>query len=1129
MTQPKSRRRPPFLHALAWFIPGLLAVAVAGLVTHPLTLVPLLLANALTMAAICHAIGFDPEPRFGRTVLRRGAAHLVMFTGYTALVFVLVAWPMLQLTQAPSLSAALVLAAAMVLALVALWRLWPAFGLVFVWDDAYPSQRDGSWIFTATLRSMAFGRHLSREERFFSHFLPAAFSLLVLAFGAIALTGLYGVLPPEPRIAALAIYGVLLLPLGCLVIANRTLRALLCEGRRPARQSAPARTEPAPAPVPKPTPVLNEQERTAGTPEQAQALLAATRDGDIERALALIEAGADPNTAPPSGDRDQRPVLMLAALLPDTRLLRALIAKGADVNRAHVGLTPLLATTRACHEGRPEMVTSLIANGADPARADTDGNTPLHHAALCAEPAVAAILIDAQAPLEARNREQATPLATAAAAANWPVLRFLAEHGAQADAAMPAAAGIADDDPEGVRILLKHKGRATAVDALGRSALLHAARENHVEITRVLLDANADVALADRYGTTPLMEAARAGAADVVALLAEKNPDVNTCDQHGRTALMLACQSPRANAACVRALLELGADPARKGSDGRSAIDQASAVGRWDLVALMDPDAALPASHARGNEPDPGADTPQHLLDALRFAHWTVVARFEDRVRTWPVAELAALYLDLADHADATPRAWLLEHGLDGETCLDDGSRLFDALLDHLPASIAAVRQLLDAGATPAGAGRFGPALARLDDGHGTALALTMLERGADAFGADADSRTPLHHASRPALLPVLDALLARGADPNARDRAGATPLHVALDGKPGEVLPLVKALIAHGADPESPAASGETPLGLALARDATKLEYWLRWNGWALPKRPLRDEDLPAAAADPDAVARLLELGLPVDARDGRGATALLRASGAGALQSVQRLLAAHADPKLTVDTGASPLSAAVSARQPDIARALVAACVPVDLRHADDVTALMIAAALGHPDMVAVLRELGAQASLVDTRGQTALHAAARFCFDSRDSLRCRRLLDALLHDVAPVDTADRGGATPLLVLLGVHTKPGADCDGTHLGALVPAMLDAGANLDHADEHGVTALHACAMHAAFEPARVLLQRGANREARDCKQRTPSDIANVLGYIDLAMELAPRRGAPFNAPVVTPVMTHPE
>ena len=33
MTQPKSRRRPPFLQALAWFIPGLIAVAAAGLAT----------------------------------------------------------------------------------------------------------------------------------------------------------------------------------------------------------------------------------------------------------------------------------------------------------------------------------------------------------------------------------------------------------------------------------------------------------------------------------------------------------------------------------------------------------------------------------------------------------------------------------------------------------------------------------------------------------------------------------------------------------------------------------------------------------------------------------------------------------------------------------------------------------------------------------------------------------------------------------------------------------------------------------------------------------------------------------------------------------------------------------------
>ena len=61
-------------------MPALLAVALAGFSNHPVVLIPLILANALAMGAVCHAIGFDPEPSFARTLLRRGAAHTVMFT-----------------------------------------------------------------------------------------------------------------------------------------------------------------------------------------------------------------------------------------------------------------------------------------------------------------------------------------------------------------------------------------------------------------------------------------------------------------------------------------------------------------------------------------------------------------------------------------------------------------------------------------------------------------------------------------------------------------------------------------------------------------------------------------------------------------------------------------------------------------------------------------------------------------------------------------------------------------------------------------------------------------------------------------------------------------------------------------
>ena len=49
---------------------------------------------SLSMAAVCHAIGFGCEPTFTRTALRRGCAHLIALAIHTAVVFLLVAWPL---------------------------------------------------------------------------------------------------------------------------------------------------------------------------------------------------------------------------------------------------------------------------------------------------------------------------------------------------------------------------------------------------------------------------------------------------------------------------------------------------------------------------------------------------------------------------------------------------------------------------------------------------------------------------------------------------------------------------------------------------------------------------------------------------------------------------------------------------------------------------------------------------------------------------------------------------------------------------------------------------------------------------------------------------------------------------
>ncbi len=541
MPRAKPTRLAAFVASLPYFLPAALCLLVAAFVVHPATLLLLLAANSLSLAAVCHGLGFDLEDSFARTVLRRGAAHFVLLASYTAAVMLLLGWPLAWLLQAGSLAATMLLSAAVVVALLLLWRVWPAFGLALVWDDAYPDDENGSWILAAVSRSVSFARHLTGEhELFFSHGLPVALAQLVLVGLAVGIAGLGQGLPSELRTLVLLVY-VIALPLMQLVVANRSLRALLT-ARRARRAEPPANAEDGSdsgCDLPRELP------GGLGKSELDAALLHATRCGQVELALAALERGADPDTVPAAGERDQRSVLMLAATLPEVRLLRALIAKRADVNRTHAGLSPLLAATRDSYQGRPDAVLTLLANGADPAASDAQGNTALHYAALAVDPVVAAMLIDAGAPIAAVNRDGLTPLGQAAHAANWALLRFFLERGARnevehAQPALSAAASIADDDVTGVKLLLKHKARIDAQGPLGRTALMAAALAGHAMIVRCLLDAGANVDVGDTHATTALMEAARAGAAEVIALLAARKPDPNRVDHLGRSALVIA-------------------------------------------------------------------------------------------------------------------------------------------------------------------------------------------------------------------------------------------------------------------------------------------------------------------------------------------------------------------------------------------------------------------------------------------------------------------------------------------------------------------------------------------------------------------------------------------------------------
>jgi ankyrin repeat protein len=424
-----------------------------------------------------------------------------------------------------------------------------------------------------------------------------------------------------------------------------------------------------------------------------------------------------------------------------------------------------------------------------------------------------------------------------------------------------------------------------------------------------------------------------------------------------------------------------------------------------------------------------------------------------------------------------------------------------------IAASTEALDDLLQAGASPAGAGLLALALSRLNGAaQGAALPLNLLERGADPFGPDARDRTPLHLAVVNGSPSCCRRCWRAAAIRTRAIATAARRLFAALE-HGAQALPLVRALIAHGANPEAADANGETPLGLALDTrpwsagwtGATGRDRTARCAPTICRQRPRRRTRHGAATAGTG-----FRRGYPRRSRRLRAAARLRCGPSRG------RRLPARCRRRCVARRTQRRDAAGRGGRR--TARSAGRLAAGTQGRHRSAVAQRHHRADGGRRDGLSgnrrALLDAGADVNAVDAGGRSALHAAAQFGFEHNDSLRARRLFDGLLKHGADINQADSEGKTPLLLLLGAQLRPGSDCDATHIGALVPLLLDAGAKVEHADQRGVTALHACAMHALLPPARVLLSRGADRHAVDAFGRTAADVARQLGYVDIAHEL---------------------
>lgn len=294
--------------------------------------------------------------------------------------------------------------------------------------------------------------------------------------------------------------------------------------------------------------------------------------GELQSA---IKASKGREAARKKADRPSKDeqALLKAAENGDTPAIKALLSKGADVNRGGrseygpypyiaKGVTPLML---AAEKGHIEAIRALLDAGADVGlAAETNeprqsGKTALAYACLADQIEVARLLLPAGADPNHKLSYGQSIFDEVCGKNGIGMIRLLLASGANPDEAIRMAAEANRLDV--VRLLIEHDANINGTDHKGETALMKASELLRPEMVRVLLNHGADVTLKRKPAeTTALHQAVLAAkwldpdedaqkfsaAMEVIRALVEKGADANAPDIRGMTPLTMAkdCKFP---------------------------------------------------------------------------------------------------------------------------------------------------------------------------------------------------------------------------------------------------------------------------------------------------------------------------------------------------------------------------------------------------------------------------------------------------------------------------------------------------------------------------------------------------------------------------------------------------------
>uniref|UniRef100_H2RRA6 Ankyrin repeat and KH domain containing 1 n=1 Tax=Takifugu rubripes TaxID=31033 RepID=H2RRA6_TAKRU len=313
------------------------------------------------------------------------------------------------------------------------------------------------------------------------------------------------------------------------------------------------------------------------------ALTLACYKGHLDMVRFLLEAGADQEHK----TDEMHTALMEACMDGHVEVARLLLDSGAQVNMpADSFESPL--TLAACG-GHVELAALLIERGANLEEVNDEGYTPLMEAAREGHEEMVALLLAQGANINAQTEEtQETALTLACCGGFLEVADFLIKAGADIElgCSTPLMEAAQEGHLELVKYLLAAGANVHATTATGDTALTYACENGHTDVADVLLQAGANLEHESEGGRTPLMKAARAGHLCTVQFLISKGANVNRATANNdHTVVSLACAG--GHLAVVELLLAHGADPTHRLKDGSTMLIEAAKGGHTNVVSYL--------------------------------------------------------------------------------------------------------------------------------------------------------------------------------------------------------------------------------------------------------------------------------------------------------------------------------------------------------------------------------------------------------------------------------------------------------------------------------------------------------------------------------------------------------------